>query len=211
MEVRAQTLAEEAVNCAIHLVGLILVIASAIVGWPFSRAGHSQFSMPGTVVYLITMIVLFGTSATYHALPEGRAKRLLMTLDYCTIYLFIAGTYTPIALGVLSGHGGMALLIAIWSMAAVGIALHLAGKLAHPAISTGLYLSMGWLVLTAVKPLVAILPIAGLTWLTAGGLSYTAGIAFFLLDSRMKFAHAIWHLFVLAGSACHFATIAWYS
>jgi len=157
------------------------------------------------------MVLLYGVSALYHGLPPGRAKTVMMKLDYCAIYVFIAGTYTPFALGVLVGHGGTTLLYVIWTLAVLGVVLQATGRLAHPLLSTGLYIGMGWSVLAVAKPLMTLLPTAGLIWLLAGGLCYTGGVLFFLLDSKLKFAHSIWHLFVLAGSVCHFIAVGWYA
>lgn len=211
-EVRVQTLGEEVANSVSHGVGALLVIVAAIVAWPFTTSGSiGHFQTLGVVIYLATAIALYAISSLYHALPNGRAKNVFMRLDYCAIYFFIAGTYTPFALGVLSGHGGGALLLAIWTLAGLGVLLHLLGKLAHPFLSTGLYLAMGWTVLAVAKPLIHLMPTAGLIWLLLGGLFYTGGVAFFLLDSKWKFAHSVWHLFVLAGSACHFVAIGWYA
>lgn len=213
-EVRAQTLGEEVMNSLTHGAGALLVVIGAVVAWPFAPAGDQHFNGEsgwGLVVYLTTMIALYAISALYHGLPPGRGKAVFMKLDYCAIYLFIAGTYTPFALGVLSGHGGTLLLVAIWGLAALGVVLQLLGKLAHPLVSTGLYLAMGWAVLAVAKPLIDLVPTAGLIWLLIGGLCYTGGVAFFLLDSKLKFAHSVWHLFVLAGSACHFVAIGWYA
>ena len=210
-DVRTQTLGEEVANTLIHATGLVLVVVMAFVVWPLPRTVSSRVPMPAAAVYLSTMVLLYATSTVYHGLPPGRAKRLCMKLDYCTIYLFIAGSYTPFALGVLSGHGGTALLLVIWSLAVAGIVLQAFGKLAHPLLSTGFYLAMGWAVLAVAWPLFALLPTAGLVWLLAGAVCYTGGVAFFLIDSRLKFAHSIWHLFVLAGSACHFVAIVWYA
>lgn len=209
-DMRMQTPGEEVANAFIHAAGLILVVMTVVV-WPLPRTASSRVPMPATAVYLSTMALLYATSTVYHGLPPGRAKRLCMKLDYWTIYLFIAGSYTPFALGVLSGHGGSALLLVIWSLAATGIALQAFGKLAHPLLSTGFYLAMGWAVLAVARPLFALLPAAGLAWLLAGAVCYTGGVAFFLMDSRLKFAHSIWHLCVLVGSACHFVAIAWYA
>ena len=142
-----QTLGEEVANTISHTAGLILIVVVALVAWPFPRAGASPVAMSATAVYLSTMVLLYATSALYHGLPAGRVKRFFMKLDYCAIYLFIAGSYTTFALGVLSGHGGTALLVVIWTLAAAGIALQVFGKLAHPLVSTGFYLAMGWAVL----------------------------------------------------------------
>jgi len=210
-QVRDQTLAEEWVNSASHGLGLLLLLVAAFAAWPPAHVAAHPAGLIGVAVYLLSLIALYGVSAIYHGLPYGRIKTVFMKLDYCAIYVFIAGTYTPFALGVLMGHGGAILLVVIWLLALAGIVLQLFGKLAHPYLSTGLYLAMGWTVLGVAKPLIELLPNAGLIWLLAGGLCYTGGVAFFLLDSRFKFAHSIWHLFVLAGSACHFVAIGWYA
>lgn len=211
VQVRLQTPGEEVANTVIHALALIFIAIVTLVVWPLPHAGSNRVPTPAVAIYLSTMILLYATSALYHGLPVGRLKRLFMKLDYCAIYLFIAGSYTPFALGILSGHGGTALLIVIWTLAAAGTALHVVGRSTHPFLSTGLYLAMGWAVLAVAWPLFALLPVAGLTWLLAGGLCYTGGTAFFLIDSRVKFAHSVWHLFVLAGSACQFVAIARYA
>jgi hemolysin III len=210
-DVRAQTVGEEIANTAIHATALMLILTVAILAWPAPRAGSVRVPTPAIAVYLSTMVLLYATSALYHGLPPGRGKRLLMKLDYCVIYLFIAGSYTPFAVGVLAAHGGNALLIAIWTLAGGGVALQLLGKLSHPFLSTGFYLAMGWAVLAVAWPLFTLLPRPGVAWLVAGGLCYTGGVAFFLLDSRLRFAHSMWHLAVLEGSGCHFIAIARYA
>ena len=153
------------------------------------------------------MVLLYLTSTLYHALPNGRAKRLWLRLDYCAIFLFIAGSYTPFALGALHGPWGWTLLGLVWSIALVGVILKSTDKLSHPWVSTGLYLGMGWLVLIAAVPMVERVPTEGLVWLLAGGLAYTLGVIFFVLDSRIRYAHAVWHLFVVAGTSCHFFAV----
>lgn len=209
--VRVQTLGEEWANSLSHGLGLFALLLAAVIAWPLTPKGGHAVGWIGIGVYLASMVVLYGVSALYHGLPAGRAKTVMMKFDYCAIYVFIAGTYTPFALGVLAGHGGTPLLYAIWSLAVVGILLQATGRLAHPLLSTGLYLAMGWTVLAVAKPLITLLPTAGLIWLLAGGLFYTGGVVFFLLDSKLKFAHSVWHLFVLAGSACHFIAVGWYA
>ncbi len=157
------------------------------------------------------MMLLYGTSALYHALPAGRAKAWLARCDHAAIYLFIAGSYTPFVLGVLHGGWGWVLFGIVWAMAAIGVMAKLLNRLRHPLWSTGLYVAMGWVAVVAVVPLVNRMPGAGLAWLVAGGLSYTAGAVVFLFDSRVRFAHFIWHLFVLAGSVCHFVAVLRYA
>jgi hemolysin III len=210
LDVRAQTVGEEIANTAIHAAALVLLPAMALLTWPAPRAGSGRLVTPAIAVYLLTMVLLYATSAVYHGLPPGRYKRLFMKLDYCVIYLFIAGSYTPFAVGVLAAHGGIALLIAVWTLAGGGVALQLFGKLSHPLLSTGFYLGMGWAVLVVARPLFTLLPLPGAAWLLAGGLCYTGGVVFFLLDSRLRFGHSMWHLAVLAGSSCHLVAIARY-
>jgi hemolysin III len=127
------------------------------------------------------------------------------------IFLLIAGSYTPFTLGVLRGAWGWLLFGVVWGLALAGIVLKSVGKASQPIFSTGLYLSMGWLIVVAVDPLFAKVPAAGLLWLLAGGLFYTAGVAFYATDSRLRFGHLIWHLFVMAGTTCHYFAVLWYA
>jgi len=145
------------------------------------------------------------------ALPVGRAKAWLNRCDHAAIYLFIAGSYTPFVLGVLRGGWGWSLFGVVWAMAVLGVAAKLFDRLKHPLWSTGLYVLMGWVAVIAVVPLIERVPGTGLALLLAGGLSYTAGAIVFLFDSRVRFAHFVWHLFVLGGSACHFFAVLSYS
>jgi hemolysin III len=149
------------------------------------------------------MIVLYLVSALYHALPPGAAKRWFNRLDHAAIYLFIAGSYMPYLLGVLRGAWGWTLFGIVWGTAAFGVSAKLFNRLRHPLWSTGLYLAMGWVAVIAAAPLLERLPVQNLAWLVAGGLSYTLGAVVFLLDSKIRYAHFVWHLFVMAGSACH--------
>jgi len=210
MRERTQSLGEEVANSVSHGVGLL----AAIVGVPFLVAGASgsgSAHIVGAIVFAATMVLLYLASTLYHALPAGRAKRVFLRLDHGAIYLFIAGSYTPFALGVLSGPLGWTLFAAVWGLAALGITLKSFDRLSHPWLSTGLYLVMGWLVLLAAAPLVERVPAPGVALLVAGGLAYTAGVAFFMLDSRWRYAHAVWHGFVLTGTAAHFVAVLNYS
>jgi hemolysin III len=162
-------------------------------------------------IFSATMMLLYGISTLYHALPVGRAKAWLNRCDHAAIYLFIAGSYTPFVLGVLRGGWGWALFGVVWAMAALGVAAKLFNRLKHPLWSTGLYVAMGWVAVVAAAPLIARVPGAGLAWLVAGGLAYTAGAVVFLFDSRVRYAHFVWHLFVLGGSACHFIAVLRYA
>jgi hemolysin III len=157
------------------------------------------------------MLLLYLASAVYHALPAGRAKRVFRVLDHSAIFLLIAGTYAPFALGVLRGAWGWTLFGLVWFLALAGVVFKTVGKTSRPILSTGLYLLMGWLVVIAVDPMVARVSLSGLLWLLAGGSFYTAGVAFYATDSRLRFGHLAWHLFVMAGTACHYFAVLWYA
>jgi hemolysin III len=207
---RPQSLGEEIANSVSH--GLALL--AAIVAVPFLMAHARQLALANAVgagVFAATMVLLYLTSTLYHALPAGRAKRVFMKLDHCAIYIFIAGSYTPFALGALSGSWGWTLFGLVWSIAVFGIILKAFDRLSHPWLSTGLYLVMGWLVLIAAVPLSQRVALPGIALLVAGGLAYTAGVAFFILDSRVRYAHAVWHGFVVVGTSCHFFAVLSYA
>jgi hemolysin III len=155
--------------------------------------------------------VLYLVSTLYHAMPQGRAKLWLNRLDHASIYLFIAGSYMPFALGVLRGAWGWALFGVVWAAAALGIAAKLLDRLKHPLWSTGLYVAMGWVAVVAAVPLAQRMSAAGLAWLVAGGVAYTVGAVLFLFDARRRYVHFVWHLFVVAGSACHVCAALWYA
>lgn len=206
-----QSQAEELANSLSH--GLALV--ASLVAGPYLivqavRRADAAFVV-GTSLFCATIMVLYLASTLYHALPAGSAKRVFRVIDHSSIFLLIAGSYTPFTLGVLRGPWGWALFGVVWGLALAGIVLKSVGRASHPIISTGLYLLMGWLVVVAVDPLFARVPAAGLFWLLAGGLFYTAGVAFFATDSRLRFGHLIWHLFVMAGTACHCVAVLRYA
>lgn len=202
---------EEIANSVSH--GVALLAAIGAVPFLISAAHHlSAVSFIGVIVFAATMVLLYLTSTIYHALPNGRAKRVFLKLDYGAIYLFIAGSYTPFALGALGGVWGWTLFGLVWSLAALGITLKTFNRLTHPWLSTGLYLIMGWLVLIAAVPLVRHLPFTSIMWLVSGGLAYTFGVIFFVLDSRIRYSHAVWHGFVATGTGCHtFAVLSYAS
>ncbi|MEP6722589.1 MAG: hemolysin III family protein [Variovorax sp.] len=208
---RIQTLGEEIANAASHGLGLLLAVAALPI-LVFNAAQQGQAAnVIGASLFAGTAIVLYLISTLYHALPAGRAKLLLNRLDHAAIYLFIAGSYMPFLLGVLRGPWGWALLSAVTAAAVVGVGAKLLNRLQHPLWSTGLYVAMGWMALVAAVPLVERMSPAGLGWLVAGGLAYTAGAVVFLLDSKLRYAHFVWHLFVLGGSICHFFAALWYA
>ena len=201
---RPQTIGEEIANTISHGLGCLLAIASLpILVLHASRQGSAS-DIAAASVFAGTAILLYLVSALYHALPAGRAKALLNRLDHAAIYVFIAGSYTPFTLGVLRGGWGWTLFAFVWALAALGVTVKLLNRLKHPLVSTVLYLAMGWVAVVAAGPMVERIPAAGLAWLVAGGACYTLGAIVFLVDDRVRYAHFVWHLFVLAGSSCHF-------
>lgn len=200
---RTQTFGEEIANAISHGAGFLLAIASLPVLVSHAVQGGRAADVVGASLFAATMIVLYLISTLYHSLPPGRTKHWFNRMDHAAIYLFIAGSYMPYLLGVLRGAWGWTLFGVVWSVAAFGVAAKLLNRLRHPLWSTGLYVAMGWVALIAAAPLIERLPGQGLAWLLAGGLSYTLGAFVFLLDSRVRYAHFVWHLFVMAGSACH--------
>ena len=205
-----QSTGEEIANTVSHGVGLLAAVAAA----PFLIAApvwlDSAAGIVGATVFVATVILLYFTSTLYHALGEGKTKRVFRVLDHAAIYLLIAGTYTPFTLGVLRGGWGWTLFGIVWSLALSGIVLKVVYRFRFPVISTGVYLMMGWLALIAVKPLWERVPLWGLVWLLAGGLAYTVGVVFFAAK-RVPYNHFVWHLFVLAGTTCHFIAGLYYS
>ena len=210
MDPRQQSLGEEIANSVTHGAGLVTAIGGApVLIFGAARAGAA--SLVGATVFATTMILLYLASSLYHALPSGQAKRIFLKLDHGSIYLFIAGSYTPFALGALGGPWGWTLFGLVWALAGIGIALKSLDRLEHPWLSTGLYLAMGWLVIIAAVPVSERIPLPGIALLVAGGAAYTAGVVFFVLDSRWRYAHAVWHAFVLAGTGFHFFAVLRYA
>lgn len=208
---REQTPGEEIANSISHGAGAV----ASVVGAPFLilhalKLGDTGYLI-GSVVFAATMIVLYLSSTLYHSFHPGRLKHIFRIIDHSAVYLLIAGTYTPFTLGVLYGAWGWTLLILIWSLALAGVMLKFLNRISRPVISTVLYLLMGWLIIIAADPLYTRLPVSGLVWLVAGGLAYTAGTVFFVLDSRLRYGHFIWHWFVLTGTTCHYFAVYWYA
>ena len=203
---RSQSPGEEIANSVSHGLGLVAsLVASPSLLMVAVRHGSVAYIV-GSSVFAGTMVLLYLTSTIYHALPGNGAKRLFQVLDQSAIFLLIAGTYTPFCVSVLRGPWGWTLFGLIWALAAVGLALKAVGGGRFPVLSRCLYLGMGWLAVIAVRPLWLHLPLTGLLWLLAGGLAYTVGVAFFAAE-RTRYAHFVWHLFVMAGTACHFVAV----
>jgi hemolysin III len=208
---REQTFGEEIANALSHGVGFLLAVASLPILVSHAAQQGGAANVVAASIFAGTAIVLYLVSTLYHALPAGAAKRWFNRLDHASIYLFIAGSYMPFLLGVLRGAWGWSLFAVVWSAAVLGIAAKLLDRLKHPLWSTGLYVAMGWVALIAAAPLVERMAPAGILWLVAGGLSYTAGAVVFLLDSRLRYAHFVWHLLVLGGTTCHFFAALWHA
>ena len=209
-QTRPQSLGEEIANATSHGVGFLAALAATPV-LVVTAARHGPASrVVGASVFAATLILLYASSTLYHALARNRAKRVFRILDHGAIYLLIAGTYTPFTLGVLRGAMGWTLFGLVWALGLAGVTLTSVGGVRHPRISTAVYLGMGWLIVVAIRPLWLHVPLAGLLWLAAGGLAYTAGVAFYAAG-RLPYAHFVWHLFVLAGSACHVVAVLEYA
>ena len=207
---RPQSLGEEIANSVSHGLGLLAAVAAFPI---LVMAAQQRGDVAGIVaagVFATSMVLLYLTSTLLHALPGRRTKRIFQVLDHSAIYLLIAGTYTPFTLGVLGGTWGWTLFGLVWGLAVVGVVLKSIGGVRHTTISTLIYLGMGWLILIAAETAWTLVPMWGLFWLVAGGIAYTAGVAFFIAE-RIRYFHFVWHLFVLAGTACHFIAVLWYS
>src|SRR5678816_1527840 len=201
---------EEIANTISHGLGLVLaLVAVPILVAEALHAGNIPFTV-GVSVFGGTMILLYLASTLYHSLTHEELKKLFRLFDHTAIFLLIAGTYTPFALGVLRGPWGWSLLAAVWTLAIVGITLKIRKRTRHSRISIVLYVIMGWLAVIAVKPMVMLIPVPGILLIFAGGLAYTGGLAFFGAQ-RIRYNHFIWHLFVLAGTTCHFFAVLWYA
>ncbi len=200
---------EELANSVSH--GLGLLAALAMVPMIISAAHPNGVrAIVGSSVFAATMVLVYLTSTLYHALPGGKAKRVMRILDHAAIFLLIAGTYTPFTLGVLSGTWGWTLFGLIWTLAVAGVALKALGGLRYPRLETILYVAMGWMVLVAVKPLWEQMQPWGFFWLVAGGVAYTAGVGFYAA-AKIRYGHLVWHLLVIAGTACHVIAVMRYS
>jgi hemolysin III len=199
----------ERLNSITHLLGsvlafvglIVLVVRAALAGDPWKIVSFSIFGM--------TLVVLYTSSAIYHSI-RGASKKLFQKIDHSAIYLLIAGSYTPFTLVTLRGAWGWSLFGVVWGLAVIGILQDVLFALRKRVLSVVIYLIMGWIAIIAVRPLARALPGAGMSLLVAGGLFYTIGIVFYALDKKFVYSHGIWHLFVLAGSVCHYFTILLY-
>ena len=199
----------EKFNSISHLVGASMVVIGATVLITIAALTGDVLKITSSVVYSLTLLLLYLFSTLYHSI-RGSAKLVLQKFDHCSIYLLIAGTYTPFCLVTLQGKIGWILFAIVWGLAVIGIVQELFFANAARIASLVIYVLMGWSVLLFIKPLIAALGRAGFIWLAAGGIIYSVGIIFYVIDERMRHAHGIWHLFVLGGSICHFVTVLCY-
>ena len=186
--------------------GLGIVACAIAIPWLAWAAAGDALRLAGAMVFGTTALAMFPTSVIYHWEHSPERKQRLRKLDHSAIYLLIAGTYTPFTLIAMQGAWGWALFGVVWTMAALGIVAKTTVGFRYPRISTFMYLGMGWLIVVAIKPLRENLTAAEIGWIGAGGLLYTAGVPFYIWKSR-RYTHAVWHLFVLGGAACHFVAV----
>ena len=209
---RPQTIGEEIANSLSHGAGALAALATLplLVGHAL-RSGAGGRSILGAAVFGSSVLLLYLGSTIYHALPHGRLKSGFRIAEHMAIYFLIAGTYTPFMLGVLRGPLGTRMLWTIWLMTGAGILFKIFGGTRFPRFSTILYLLMGWVAVLGIGPLWRLMPHPGFYLLAAGGLSYTVGVFFYSHDHRWRYGHFVWHLFVLAGTTCHFCAVLWYA
>jgi hemolysin III len=206
---RDYSLAEEIAHAATHGLGLLLSIAALVLLVVFATLRGDAWHIVSVSVYGGTLVLLYLASTLYHSIRHPPAKKVLQVIDHSAIYLLIAGTYTPITLTTLRGGWGYTLFGIVWSLALVGVLLEAFARKRLKVVSISLYLGLGWLAAVAVKPLFERVPIGGLALILLGGLAYTAGVGFYLWR-KLPYHHAVWHVFVLVGSACHFLAVLLY-
>jgi hemolysin III len=202
-----QSNGEEVANGISHGIGLVgAMIGTPILVLAAFHHGNIPFLI-GTIVFTTTMLLVYLASTLYHCWPHTDTKSILQVIDHTAIFLLIAGTYTPFALGPLRGGGCLATLGIVWPLALFGVIMKATrGVLRHRRLAMTLYLGTGWLGLTLIRPLALTIPLSALLCLIAGGIAYTAGTLFFA-NERLRYGHFVWHLFVLAGTTCHFAAV----
>jgi hemolysin III len=197
---------EEIANAITHGIGLLLSIAGFVVLLVLAALRGTAWHIVACSIYGATLICLYAASTLYHAVISRRVKRALRIFDHSAIYLLIAGTYTPFLLVSLRGPWGWSLFGVIWGLALAGVLFKFWFVERFAILSTAVYIAMGWLVVIAAKPVITHLRLTAIIWLLAGGLAYTGGVIFFAAK-RIPYSHAIWHLFVLAGSSCHYFAV----
>ena len=206
---RTLSLSEEIANSVTHGAGLVASVAGLVVLVTAAVRRGDAWLITSCVIYASTLVLLYAASTLYHSLAATRARHVFQIIDHSAIYLLIAGTYTPFALVNLRGPWGWTLLVIVWALAVAGVTAKAVFGPRWPIVSTVLYIAMGWTAAVAFKPMMLHVAPAGIAWLVAGGLAYTGGVAFFAWD-RLRYNHAMWHLFVLGGSVCHFVAVLFY-
>ncbi|OWK48735.1 hemolysin-III related [Pseudomonas oleovorans subsp. oleovorans] len=199
----------EKFNAWSHLIGAVLAAIGAVWLLVLASSTGDLWKIVAVAIYGVTLLLLYSISTLYHSM-RGPAKRVMQKLDHLSIYLLIAGSYTPFCLITLRGPWGLTLFGIVWGLAVIGMLQEIKPRSEARVLSLIIYAVMGWIVLVAVKPLIAALGMTGFKWLAAGGVLYTVGIIFFAYDSRFRHWHGIWHLFVMAGSLLHFVAILFY-
>ncbi|WP_224996697.1 hemolysin III family protein [Cesiribacter sp. SM1] len=200
-------LKEEIANALTHGIGILAGAVGGAVLITLAALYGDVWQIISAAVFVAALVLLYTASTLYHAIQHAVAKSRLKVLDHCAIFILIAGTYTPFTLVTLKGAWGWSLFGVAWGLAALGVVFKLFFTGRYEKLSTAIYIAMGWMVLVAMKPLLEALPLQNFLWLLAGGLFYTAGTYFYHKDNRLKYGHAIWHLFVLGGSVCHFVAV----
>jgi len=197
----------EKFNAISHLLGAVLALAGTVVLVVLAALGGDPWKIVGVSIYGASLVLMYSSSTLYHSVRGGRGKDFLRKMDHQSIYLLIAGSYTPFCLVTLRGPWGWSLLGVVWGLAIVGSLQDLRPRNDARVLSVVIYVLMGWAAIVALAPLLDALGRTGFAWLAAGGLFYTVGIVFYALDARLKHGHGIWHLFVLAGSTAHFVAV----
>ena len=201
--------AEEIANSVTHAFGVVLSVTAFVFLTILAWGSGDAWLIVSLVIYGLSLVIMYTSSTLYHGFQNPGAKRILRYLDHSSIYLLIAGTYTPFTLVNLKGPWGWTLFGLVWGIAFVGLVMTVAGIGRSRVLASLVYIGMGWLVIVAIKPLLEVVPMRGIAWLVAGGLFYTVGVAFYIWRS-LPFHHAVWHLFVLGGSVCHFFAVLFY-
>ena len=207
--IRAYTLGEEIANSVIHGLGIGLSVAALVILVALAVLSNDNFKLASAIVLGVALVLEYTASTLYHSFPQPRVKHVFKIFDHCGIYLLIAGSYTPFCLVTLRNDNGWLLFWVIWAFAIAGISAEAFWAYRPRWLSAAVYLGMGWMVVLSIKPLMANLDPAGVWLLVAGGLCYTVGTIFYVLK-KVKYMHAIWHVWVLAGSICHFLAVALY-
>ena len=200
---------DEKFNSISHLIGAVLALAGLAVLVVFASLKGDPWKIVSFSIYGTTLFALYLFSTLYHSF-QGKTKDLFQKIDHTAIYLLIAGTYTPFTLASMRGAWGWTIFGIVWGLAIAGIIQELALKTNHRILSVVIYLVMGWVIVIAIRPLMKVLPVWGMAWLVAGGLFYSIGVIFYVLDKRVNHGHGIFHVFVLAGSISHYIAVLWY-